>query len=229
MKVLSIIPARSGSQGIPRKNLAILNGKPLLYYTVSASLNSSLISKTVVSTDDNKIALYAKKIGAEVINRPKKLSGNKILLEPAIFHALNYFKNKKKYIPDTIVTLQNTSPFRTAKHIDDAIRLFKKGNYDSIISGFKSKYLFWKSNKKYVKPINYNPYKRPNRQEMKKQFIENGAIYVTKHSSFQRYHNRVCGKVGLFIMPEEFSLEIDRHYDLLLGEQIFKIIRSRKI
>lgn len=225
MKIISIIPARGGSTGIPMKNLVILNKKPLLYYSVSASLKSKLVNRTVVSTDNEKIANYAQSIGAEIVYRPKKLSGNKIGLEPVIFHVLNYYKKNKDYEPDVVVTLQNTSPFRNAQYIDQSLALFKKGSYDSVISGFKSKFLLWKNKGKVVIPINYNPMKRPRRQEMKKYFIENGAIYVTKYSSLRKFNSRVCGRVGLCVMPQKLSLDIDNDFDLFLARQIFKFDR----
>ena len=222
MKVITIIPARGGSTEIKMKNLVILNKKPLLHYSVNASLKSKLVNRTIVSTDNEKIAKYAKKIGAEVIHRPKKLSGNRIGLYPAISHVLNYLKKNENYEPDLVVTLQNTSPFRNHKHIDDAISLLKKKSYDTVISGFNSKYLLWKKNKKSIVPINYDPLERPRRQEMKKYFIENGAIYVTKHLSLKKSNSYVCGKVGLYEMPQHLSLEIDSYFDFFLAEQIFK-------
>jgi CMP-N,N'-diacetyllegionaminic acid synthase len=222
MKIITIIPARGGSTEIKMKNLAILNKKPLLHYSVTASLKSKLVNRTIVSTDNEKISKYAKKIGAEVIHRPKKLSGNKIGIYPAILHVLSNLKKNENYEPDLVVTLQNTSPFRNNHHIDDAISLLRKKSYDTVISGFKSKYLLWKNDKKIMTPINYNPLERPRRQEMKKYFIENGAIYVTNYSSLKKSNSYVCGKVGIYEMPQHLSLEIDSHFDFFIAEQIFK-------
>lgn len=222
MKIITIIPARGGSTEIKMKNLIILNKKPLLHYSVTASLKSKLVNRTIVSTDNEKIAKYAKKIGSEVIHRPKKLSGSKIGLYPAILHVLNYLKKNEGYEPDLVLTLQNTSPFRNNHHIDDAISLLMRKSYDTVISGFKSKYLMWKNNKKTITPINYNPLERPRRQEMGKYFIENGAIYVTKYPSLKKSNSYVCGKVGLYEMPQHLSLEIDSYFDFFIAEQIFK-------
>jgi N-acylneuraminate cytidylyltransferase len=222
MKIISIIPARGGSTGMKMKNLTLLNRKPLLHYSIVASLKSKLVDRTIVSTDDEKIAKYAHKIDAEVIPRPKKLSGNIVGLEPTLFHVLNYLKKSEDYEPDVVVTLQNTSPFRNSQHIDGAISLFKKKSYDSVISGFKSKYLLWKNKGNFVIPINYDPMNRPRRQEMKNYFIENGAIYVTKSASLKKFNSRVCGKTGLYEMTQPQSLEIDNYYDLFLAEHILK-------
>ena len=222
MNVISIIPARGGSTGIHMKNLIKLDNKPLLYYSVTASLNSKSVSKTVVSTDNDKIADYALSLGAEVVIRPKKISGSMVGLEPAILHVLDHFKKHENFKPDVVITLQNTSPFRNSQHIDRAFSIFKKGNCDSVISGFKSKFLLWQKKGKNVTPINYNPLKRPRRQEIKKYFIENGAIYITKYDLLKKFKSRVCGTVGIYEMPYKFSLEIDNLFDIYLAKQIFK-------
>ena len=177
MKILSIIPARGGSKGIKLKNLIKLNNIPLITYTIKASINSKKISRTIVSTDHKNIENIAKKNGAEVIQRPTKLATNKVSLEPVIQHVLDYLKNHDEYEPDIIIILQNTSPFRNAKHIDEALSKFLKGNFDSLISGFSADYFSWK--KKHdcsILPVDFDPKNRPNRQQKHRQFFENGAI-----------------------------------------------------
>ena len=170
MEIIGIIPARGGSKGIKLKNLVKLKKKPLLFYTVNASKNSSYKIRTIVSTDHEKIKNYALQIGAEVIKRPKKLSGSTTSIESVIEHVLTYLEQKENYVPDLILLLQNTSPLRSAKHIDSAIKLFLKGNYDSVLSGFSSHYFLWTKKNSSFNPLNYDPKKRPNRQELKKQF-----------------------------------------------------------
>ena len=118
--------------------------------------------------------------------------------------------------------LQNTSPLRSSLHIDGALSLFRKGGYDSVVSGFISHYLFWKTSRKNAEPINYNPLKRPNRQQMNNQFIENGAIYVTKYDQFKKNKCRISGRIGFYEMPEELSIQIDSKFDLLFTELIMK-------
>ena len=226
LKILSIIPARGGSKGIPLKNLTLLGKKPLIYHTVKASLDSK-IDRTVVSTDNLKISKIASKYGAEVILRPKKLANDKSQIEPVIKYVLDYLRKKENYVPDLVILLQNTSPLRTSKHIDKAIQFFNKNNFDSVLSGFVSHSLFWKVDKKIGKPINYDPLNRQNRQDMKSQFIENGAIYITKNKLFNQTNCRVSGKIGVFEMPEESSLQIDSKHDILFAEQILKM-RNKK-
>ena len=222
MKFLSIIPARGGSKGIPLKNIVKLNKKPLLYYTVNASLNSKFIDKTIVSTDNQKISNYAKKLHAEVIPRPKKLSGDNASIESVATHVLEYLSKKENYVPDAIIFLQNTSPLRKSFHIDEAIKLFKKKNYDSILSGFNSHKFFWKKINSFVKPVNYSPKNRPNRQNFTDQFIENGSIYIIKYKIFMKTKSRLSGKIGLYEMPETLSVEIDTLEDLKLANYFLK-------
>ena len=222
MKVLSIIPARGGSKGIKLKNLVTLNHKPLLYYTITASLNSKIINKTVVSTDNSKIAKTALKFGAEIIYRPKRLATDTAQLEPVIQHVLSDLQDNQKYIPDIIVILQNTSPLRTTKHIDECLTLMKKGNYDSILSGFSIHTFLWKQNKNTVVPVDYNPKKRPNRQNMNEQLFENGAIFATKTKNFIQSKCRISGKIGFYAMPLENSYNVDSQNDLKLIRMFLK-------
>ena len=226
MRILSIIPVRGSSKVIPMKNLVLLNKKPLLYYTITASLKSSYVNRTIVSTEHTGIAKYAKKMGVKIIERPKKLSSDRALLEPVIEHVLSVLNKNEKYIPNLIVLLQNTSPLRRSSDIDGAIRLLISKKFDSVLSGFVSHRLFWKKEKKIVRPMNYNPKERPRRQEMSKQFIENGAIYITKYKNFKKNKCRISGKIGMFTMPEELSIEIDEKSDLKMARKIFKNKRS---
>ena len=223
MKVLSIIPARRGSKGIPLKNLVMLNRKPLLYYTVTASLKSKIINKTVVSTDNKKIGKIALKLGAEVIYRPTKLATDTTSLEPVIEHVLNYLNVHQGYDPEIIVILQNTSPLRTAKHIDEALTLMKRQNYDSILSGFSIHTFLWKQSKKTIIPLDYNPKKRPNRQNIHEQLFENGAIFATKTRCFTKNNCRISGKIGFYKMPLENSYNVDSYDDLRLIRKFLKL------
>jgi len=226
MRILSIIPVRGSSKAIPMKNLVLLNKKPLLYYTITASLKSSYINRTIVSTEHTGIAKYAKKIGAEVIKRPINLAGDKTPTEPVMIHVLEYLRTKENYIPDLIILLQNTSPFRNKHHIDEAFKQFFKKKFDSVLSGFSSEEFVWIKKNNYVYPINYVPANRPQRHKITPLFYENGAIYITKYKNFKKTHCRVSGKTGFYTMPKELSIEIDDKSDLKMARKIFKNKRS---
>ena len=225
MNIISIIPARGGSKGIPLKNLKILCGKPLLDYSINASLKSKFVKRTFVSSDHSKILNRAQKLGAEIITRPRNISTDKSTTESSIKHCLNYLKSKENYTPDVIVLLQNTSPLRNVKHIDGAIRFFLKSHLDSVLSGYKSHHFLWKTKNHKLLPVNYNPYARPMRQEFNNQYIENGAIYITKFSSFCKSQCRISGNIGLYEMPEEISIDIDTREDF---ELVGKMLKKQK-
>jgi CMP-N,N'-diacetyllegionaminic acid synthase len=222
MEIMAIIPARGGSKGIPLKNLKLLNGKPLIDYSINGSLKSKFITRTIVSSDHPKILNRAEKLGAEIIKRPKNLATDSSQLEPVIEHCLNHFKLKENYVPDIIILLQNTSPLRTKKHIDDALSTFLDSKFDSLMSCYNSHYFLWNLKKNILIPKNHNPKNRTNRQQMNNQFIENGAIYITKYNAFKKSHCRISGKIGLFKMSEKVSIDIDTKEDL---DQVRKLLK----
>ena len=227
MNILAIIPARGGSKGVPLKNIKKLNGKPLIYHAIHSFQGSKNINKIIVSTDDAKISKYALSLGVEIIHRPKKISSDSSEVESAMMHVLKKLE-KQGYFPDIVTLIQPTSPLRTSFHIDEAFEKFYNGNYDSVLSGYISKYFLW--TKKYAKiiPFNYSPNKRPTRQEMKNDLIiENGSIYITKYSKIKKSKCRISGKIGVYLMPEELSIDINNFTDFTISEQIMKS-NSRK-
>ena len=222
MEIMAIIPARGGSKGIPLKNLKLLNGKPLIDYSINSSIKSKFITRTIVSSDHPKILKRAEKLGAEILKRPKHLATDSSQLEPVMEHCLNHFKLKENYIPDIIILLQNTSPLRTKNHIDDALSTFLDSKFDSMMSCYSSHYFLWTLKKNILSPKNHDPKNRANRQQMNNQFIENGAIYITSYKAFKKSHCRISGKIGLFEMQQKVSIDIDIKSDLLQANEFLK-------
>ncbi|MCV0411925.1 acylneuraminate cytidylyltransferase family protein [Nitrosarchaeum sp.] len=222
MKILSIIPARGGSKGVKNKNIKILANQPVLQYSIKASQNSKYINKTIVSTENQKIISLAKKLNCQVIIRPKKLATDTAKLEPVISNVLKQLETQENYVPDIVVLLQNTSPLRTSRHIDESIELFLKKQFDSLLSVTNSHNFLWKSKNEIGVPINYNPTQRPNRQEMKNQFVENGAIYITTYNAFKKSLCRISGKIGMYFMSPEDSYQIDSLDEFYFIETLMK-------
>ena len=220
-KIISIIPARGGSKGIPNKNLKLLVGKSLIVHTIEHSLNSKLVSETYVSTDSKKIKEISLKAGAKVIDRPNKLASDTASSESAILHGIKHLQ-KKKINPEYLVFLQCTSPLRRANDIDFAIKKLMNNNLDSLFSGFENNYFIWRQATRKVTPINYDPLNRPRRQEREKEYVENGSIYIFKTEKFLEVKNRICGTVGVYEMPYRYSFEIDEPFDFWLCEQIYE-------
>lgn len=228
-KILALIPARGGSKGIKNKNIKLFNGKPLIEWTIRSALNSKLIDKIVVSSDSNKILNISKKLGADVILRPKNISGDKATTESVIKHCVKYFKN----FYQTIVLLSPTSPLRKKNDIDKAIKFFYKKKLDSCFSGSKlNDFLIWnynRVNKKY-KSINYDFKKRGNRQSRQLDYVENGSIYVLKPYLLAKKNNRIAGKFDIYNMNFWQCFEIDEKDDWKLLETIHKAyIISKKV
>ena len=123
MNILAIIPARGNSKSIKNKNLIKINGKSLIDYTIESSKKSKILSRISVSSESKKILDHCKN-KVETITRPKKLSKDNSKTIDVVNHCINHLKKTEGYIPDLIVLLQPTSPFRNSKHIDNAINLF---------------------------------------------------------------------------------------------------------
>src|SRR5207253_4129882 len=124
----ALVPARGGSKGIPRKNLALLAGKPLLAWTLEAARGAESVTRVVVSTDDDEIAAAARHLGAEVLRRPAELAADDVPMLPVIRNGLDTFQC------DVLVLLQPTSPLRGAEHVDGAVRLLLETGADKVVS-----------------------------------------------------------------------------------------------
>ena len=187
-EILSIIPARSGSTEIKNKNIRNLGGKPLIYYTIDASLKSN-VTRTIVSTDDPKIANIAKKYGAEVpFLRPKKYALKNSPSISVILHCLSYLKNEN-YFPDYVVFLQPTSPFRTYVDINMGIKKIMKTNATSLIGLVEVHqhplWMFKKLNNDKMKELLKLRNKPLRRQDLPKLYYVNDALYISKTQYFK--------------------------------------------
>ena len=216
-RILAIIPARGNSKRIKNKNTKVIAGKPLIAWTIKSALRSKFINEVYVSSDSKKILKISKKFHAKTIVRPKILSGNVVMPDVAIKHA--YLKLGKKF--DYVVTLQATSPLRSNKQIDAAIKHIIKRKGDSLLSVFKSHTFLWKRNKNSFLPINYKLNKRPRSQDTKF-YEENGAIYITKPKILTKKNNRLGGKILVYIMNKNDSNDIDNLDDFNIAEKLLK-------
>ena len=219
MKIISIIPARGGSKGIPRKNIINIGGKPLLAWSVESSLLANSVSGTFVSTDDDEIAEVANNYRAEVIRRPSEISDDTATTESAVLHALDFLQKNQKAQPDYVVLLAPTSPLRKKDDIDRAVDKIIADNADSLFSGSKLEdFLLWEISEEGPKSINYNYKNRGRRQDRAPQFVENGSIYIFKPEIIRTYNNRIGGKISLYEMEFWQTWEIDCPDDIELNE-----------
>jgi CMP-N-acetylneuraminic acid synthetase len=213
--MILVIPARGGSKGVPRKNLIKVGGIPLVVRGIMAGLNANCVSRVVVSTDDNEIGELSKKAGAEVIVRPKAISGDVVMPDLAVSHVLNHIKSSNEPLSDVTCFMQPTSPFTTSDDIDCAYEKFCKNSCDSMFSGVLTHSFLWKMNGlKYLNPVNHDSTYRIGRQQLDSQFMETGAFYLFKTKGFLDVQHRFFGNIGVYEMPANRSIDIDDYFDL---------------
>jgi len=228
LNILAVIPARGGSRGVPRKNVRLVCGKPLIAYTIEAALDSKLINRVVVSTEDEEIAEISKKYGAKVISRPQELAQDDTPSLPVFQHAISHLEEMEDYHPEIIVILQPTSPLRIAEDIDRAIERFLEVEPDSIASVCEVEHpTHWMYTlvKNKLKPLIKDEEKVIRRQDAPKVYRLNGAVFVTRREIIMK-EDRVLGRdTGAYIMPPERSVDIDTELDFKLAELL---MRERK-
>ncbi len=219
MSIVCLIPARGGSKGIPRKNISMLAGKPLVAYSIEQATKVRCVDRVVVSTDDSEIAATSEHYGAEVIWRPLELSGDNATSESALLHALDHLQRTERYEPHFTVFLQCTSPLTLSDDICGTIKALLEQNADSALAVTRFHYFLWRLDKDgNAVGINHNKHVRPLRQQGEPQFVETGAVYVMRTEGFLKAKHRFFGKTGMYVMPAERCLEIDDLVDLRLAE-----------
>jgi len=230
MKVAAIIPARGGSKSIPRKNIKLLAGKPLIAYTIESALKSKQVDNVIVSTNDQEIAAISEEYKASVVNRPDDISGDDASSEAALLHTLDYLKKHEHYEPIITVFLQCTSPLTLPEDIDGSIQTLLDNNADSALSVTPFHHFLWKKNSRgNLIGINHDKNNRVLRQNMDPQFIETGAVYVMRTKGFKEAKHRFFGKTEMYIVPPERCLEIDIPIDLRVAEAIMHEQEQEKI
>jgi len=228
MRILSIIPARGGSKGIPNKNIKLLCGKPLLQFTSEVAQKSKYISKLILSSDDDAIIKVGQSLGLKVpFKRPSSLAGDKSPTIDVVKHALQFFEEKgEKY--DAVCLLQVTSPFRSVKFLDKAIETFMASKTDALISVIEV-------------PHEFNPHWTfmPNvygnleiatgdkniitrRQDLPKSYHRDGSIYLTKTSTILKDNSLYGNSISYVVSDEKFHVNIDTLEDWEKAEIICK-------
>jgi len=229
MKVLAVIPARGGSKGIPQKNICLLAGKPLIAYSIEQAQQAQMVDRVVVSTDDPEIGAVAEQYGAEVVWRPKEISGDQASSELALLHALDELQRTEAYEPDLVTFLQCTSPLTLVEDIDGTVkRLLDKGA-DSALAVTPFHYFLWCEDESVAAiGINHDKQTRLLRQERESQFLETGAVYVMRVRGFKAAKHRFFGKTVMYVMPAERSLEIDEPIDFRIAEVLMREHQERQ-
>lgn len=224
MKPLVIIPARGGSKGVPEKNIKLLNGKPLIHYTIEAAREVFKDDEICVTTDDLEIKNVAEKTGLKVpFLRPQELALDNSGTYEVLLHAIQFYE-EKKYYPDTIILLQPTSPFRTSNQIKEAIEEYTD-DIDMVVSVKETKsnpyYILFEENERgfleKTKEANFT-----RRQDCPKVWEYNGAIYVINIETLKKVPLNKFKRIKKYEMDEFSSHDIDTLFDWEVATTIAK-------
>lgn len=222
-KILAIITARSGSKGIPDKNIVRLKGKPLMAWTIESAVNSGIFTNIVVSTDSKKYADIALKYGAEVpFLREKELAGDRVSSLDVIMDVLDRME-EKGYSYQYFILLQPTSPLRDGNDIKNAFDEILKRKGNSLVSVSHVKHtpqsIFQIGENGSIDHLSYKKgFTR--RQDMEKYYSLNGAIYIAEIESFKKNKSFYTDNAYVYVMSKEKSIDIDDTLDLKLAEII---------
>jgi CMP-N-acetylneuraminic acid synthetase len=225
LKIMGLITARGGSKGVPRKNLVPLGGRPLISYTIDAALESGLVDRLLVTTDDAEIAEVSRKLGAETpFVRPPRLSGDWDPTYPVVVHAVEWMAEHEDYVPDYIMVLQPTSPLRSSKDIQKAVAIALENDADGVISVYEPKqHPFWMFElTEDGRFPDFDPRTREltRRQSLKPQYMLNGAIYLVKREVILRQDHFYTDRTHALVMPLRRSMDIDSLADVRIAELI---------
>lgn len=224
MNIIAVIPARSGSKGVPNKNIKPLVGKPLIAYSIAAARKSRLINRTVVSTDSKKYANLAKEYGAEVpFLRPAELSSNNSTDYEFVKHLLDWLKSNENYQPDYLVHLRPVVPLRDPRIIDYAIDSFINNTEATSLRSAhemsETAYKKFEIEGDYFKAVGSNSFEldalNEPRQKYPKTYNPNGYVDVLK-TSFILRNNKIHGnRVMPFITPRSYEVDTKEDFEFL--------------
>lgn len=222
----AIIPARGGSKGVPRKNLRLLEGKPLIAWTIEQVLATRGLTP-YVSTEDAEIAEVAATAGAIVIERPDELARDETASEPVIEHAIEVISEQAGR-PEQVMFLQATSPLRLPGTLARCLDEFAVTGADSMVGVVPAEIFLWKRVPK-VEAL-YPFEARPRRQDLvpeQLRYRETGSLYLTHTGVYEQHHNRLGGHIELFVMDPLEGIDIDAEHDFSLAESLWRRMSAR--
>ena len=217
MEILAVIPARGGSKGIPRKNVRLIGGKPLIYYAIHNAQQCGLITDVAVSSDDEEILTIAENYHAVALNRSSALAQDAVTLDPVIFDAVEQMEKRKNKRYDIVITLQPTSPVLRCETLTAAVREFIDRDADTYISATNKPHLSWsKDEEGRFFPL----YKeRLNRQQLPPNYLEAGAFLITRRKNVTP-NSRLGKSISVYELPESEAIDIDSPADWIVCESI---------
>lgn len=233
-KILALIPARSGSKGLPGKNIKMIDGKPLIAYSIEQAKKSKYIDKIIVSTDSKKIASIAEHYGAGVpFLRPKRLAADKTSSIDVILHAINFMEKKKEFF-DILILLEPTSPLRDTKDINSALKmLLKNKNAESIVGICKVESahpdFLVKLDRGFLKPYLNTRFKPTRRQDLSELYFFEGSLYISYIESLKTHRTFYHRRTLSYIVKKWKSFELDDNTDFHIIESLLKAKKRKQL
>ncbi len=218
----AFIPVRGGSKSIPLKNIKILNGKPLVYWTAKAANDAECIDKVIIAADSEEIKRTVESFKLpklEIYDRKPENAADNSSTESVM---LEYLETAGLKDDDLLFLIQATSPMLKAQDIDGMFNNFIKSGLDSMFSGVREKQFHWRIKDTGVEPVNYNYRNRPRRQDFEGLIAENGACYINSVQNIIRHKCRLSGKIGAYELPSYTAYEIDEAEDWIIVEELMK-------
>lgn len=216
---IAFIPVRGGSKSIPLKNIKLLAGKPLVYWTAMAANAALCIDKVVIATDSQKIKQAVKQFNLPKIEIYDRKEENAQDHSMTISVVLEYIDAAHLDNDDVFFIVQATSPLLKSKHIDAMYNQFIAEKADSALSCVRNKRFFWSKD---GHPLNYDVKNRPRRQDFEGILMENGACYISTVGKINEEKNFLSGEILVFEMPEYTGIEVDEPDDFIMIEKLMK-------
>lgn len=219
-KILTVIPARGGSKGLPGKNIRLMNGKPLIAYSIDIA-RGIVDNNICISTDDEKIIKVVEDYGLKVpFKRPEYLATDTATTNDVLLHALNYFESKGEYY-DIILLLQPTSPLRLLKHVKEAISIYESYNstIDMVVSvkeSHSAAVLCQENQDNFLELVLNGQGGR--RQEIKPYYEYDGSIYIINTVSLKEKGLSSMNKKIKYVVPNQYAIDIDNQLDWDIAE-----------
>lgn len=233
MKVLGIIPARGGSKGVPRKNIKMLCGKPLLAYTADGALAARRLSKVVLSTEDEEIAQIGRDLGIEVpFMRPVELAEDTTPTMPVVLHAVKTLERSGESF-DAVCLLQPTNPLRRPADIDACIELMEESGADSVVSvlpvpeTYNPMWVYWKASDGSLSLSSGEQEPIVRRQELPRAFYRDGSVYVTRSEVLTEHGNLYGRRIQSYEMDAQYAVNIDTPFDWEKAERMIRELTAR--
>lgn len=217
--VIAFIPVRGGSKSIPLKNIKLFCGKPLVCWSIEALEQCEDVDEIIVATDSDSIEkivtsqTYRK---TKIYRRSTENASDTATTESVMLEYIHYAQISQQ---NTFILVQATSPMTESFHFSEALKMYRKGKYDSLLTCVRNYRFYWSEN---GTSMNYDYMNRPRRQDFSGILMENGAFYINTVGNIIKFGNRLCGHIGIYEMPDYTALEIDEPDDWIVLESFMR-------